>query len=149
MKEKKERQWVKLVVYVFLQRGGKLLLGKRKNAFGAGCYSMPAGHIEKGETVFECAGRELLEETGIDVDANDFEFLGVRLLKPYELNGMTADPYVAFCVAPKKWEGEPRLMEPEKNEGWEWHEVGMLPEPMFPPVPMLIECIKNSVDFID
>ena len=148
-KEGKERQWVKLVVYVFLQREGRLLLGKRKNAFGAGHYSTPAGHIEKGETVLDCAKRELLEETGIDVDVDGFEFLGVRLLKPYAIDGVTADPYVAFAVTPKGWTGEPKTMEPEKNEGWEWHPIGKLPEPMFPPVEMLMECVKNSASFID
>jgi len=74
----KERQLVKLVVYVFLEREGKILLGKRKNAFGEGHYSLPAGHIEKGETALECAKRELFEETGIK--ANKFEFVGVRFV---------------------------------------------------------------------
>jgi len=134
-----ERQWVKLVVYIFLERDGKILLGKRKNIFGDGHYSTPAGHIEKGETV--------LEETGIK--ANEFEFACVRLLKPYEINGVMADPYVTFAVKAKDWIGEPVLMEPEKNEAWEWHPIDVLPEPVFPPVKMLVECVKRSVSFID
>jgi len=153
MEEKKERQLAKLVVYVFLERNGKhgkeILLGRRKNAFGEGHYSLPAGHIEKGETVLECAKRELFEETGIKVKSDEFEFVGVRLIEPYMLNGVMADLYVAFAVKPKNWEGEPKLMEPEKNEVWEWHSIDKLPEPMFPPVPMLIELIKKSVNFID
>ncbi len=147
MKEKKERQLVKLVVYVFLEREGKILIGKRKDAFSEGYYSLPAGHIDADESVIECAKRELFEETGID--AADFEFVCARLLKPYEINGVHADPYVAFAVRAKQWKGEPKLMEPEKNEGWEWHPIDKLPEPMFPPVPMLVECIKKSVSFID
>jgi len=143
----KERQLVKLVVYVLLERGGKILLGKRKNAFGDGHYSMPAGHIEQGESVIGCAKRELLEETGID--ANEFEFTCVRLLKPYEINGVKADSYVVFCVKAKDWKGEPKIMEPEKNEGWEWHPVDKLPEPLFPPIKMLVECIKTSASFFD
>lgn len=143
----KERQWVKLVVYVLLERDGKILLGKRKNAFGEGHYSMPAGHIEEGETVFKCAKRELVEETGIST--NEFEFKCVRLLKPYEINGVKADPYVAFLVMAKDWKGEPKTMEPEKNEGWQWHQLNKLPEPLFPPVEMLVECINNSVQFLD
>ncbi len=143
----KDRQWVKLVVYVLVERNGKILLGKRKNAFGEGHYSMPAGHIEQGETVIECAKRELLEETGIAAD--EFEFKCVRLLKPYEIDGIKADPYVAFCVVAKNWKGEPKTLEPEKNEGWEWHPMDNLPEPLFPPIRMLIECIKNSVNFMD
>lgn len=143
----KERQWVKLVVYVLLEKDGKILLGKRKNAFGEGYYSMPVGHIEEGETVLECAKRELLEETGIDT--NEFGFKCVRLLKPYEINGVKADPYVAFLVMVKNWKGEPKAMEVDKNEGWEWHSLNKLPEPLFPPIKMLVECINNSVDFMD
>jgi 8-oxo-dGTP diphosphatase len=147
MNEKPERQWVKLVVYVMLERDGKILLGKRKNAFGEGHYSMPAGHIEKGETVLDCAKRELLEETTLEAD--EFEFVCVRLLKPYEINGVRADPYVAFCVMAKGWKGEPKTMEHEKNEGWEWHSLDKLPEPLFFPIKMLVECVKNSVTFLD
>jgi len=143
----KERQWVKLVVYIFLERDGKILLGKRKNAFGEGYYSTPTGHIEEGETVLECAKRELLEETGINAD--EFDFKCVRLLKPYKINGVMADSYVAFCMMAKGWNKEPENMEPEKNEGWEWYPLNKMPEPVFPPAKMLIECIKNSVPFID
>lgn len=143
----KERQWVKLVVYVFLERDGKILLGKRKNAFGEGYYSLPAGHIDKGESVLECAKRELLEETGIETD--NFEFVCARLIEPYEIDGIKADPYVAFAMMAKQWQGEPKTMEPEKNEGWEWHSLDKLPELIFPPVSMLVECIKKSVSFID
>lgn len=146
-KVEKERRLVRLVVYVFLDRDGKILLGKRKNAFGEGHYSTPAGHIDPGETVMQCAKRELFEETGIEVD--EFEFLCVRLIPDYEINDVKAHEYAAFAVQPKEWQGEPKLMEPEKNEGWEWHPIDALPEPMFPPVPMLIECIKNSVPFVD
>ncbi len=142
-----ERQRVKLVVYIMLERNGKILLGKRKNAFGEGHYSMPAGHIEEGETVIECATREMLEETGIA--ASEFEFKSVRLLKPYEIDGIKADPYVAFCVAAKNWKGEPKTLEPEKSEGWEWHTLDDLPEPLFPPVEVLLECIRNSTSFMD
>ena len=143
----KERQLVRLVTYILLEKDGRILLGKRKNAFGAGYYSTPAGHIENGETVLQCAKRELFEETGIDCD--DFEFACVRIPKPYQINGVDANPYVAFCVKAKNWNGDPKNMEPEKNEGWEWHSLKNLPHPLFPPVEMLLECVQNSVSFLD
>lgn len=143
----KERQWVKLVVYILLERGGKMLVGKRKGTFGDGYYCVPAGHIEKGETVFECARRELAEETGIK--AGKFEFKCVKLMKNFKLDGVWADPYVAFCVEAKNWKGEPKNMEPYKNDEWEWHNTNKLPDPLFPPMKRLLECVNNSSAFID
>ena len=147
--EKEKRRLVRLVVYVFLERGGKILLGKRKNSFGEGHYSMPTGHIDPGETVMECASRELFEENGIEIGTDEFEFIGVRLLPDYEIGGTKAHEYVAFAVRPKRWRGEPKLTEPDRTERWEWHSIDKLPEPMFPPVPMMIECVKRNVKFID
>lgn len=142
-----DRRTAKLVSYVLLERDGKILIGKRKNAFGAGCWSMPAGHIERNESVMQCAARELREETGID--ASVFEFLAARLVPPYELNGETAGDYVAFLVRAKGWSGEPENAEPEKNEGWQWLDPAALPEPLFPPVRMLLACVKAGAPFLD
>jgi len=145
--EAKERRLVRLVSYVLLERDGRILLGKRKNAFGAGCWSMPAGHIEHNEGVFGCAERELKEETGIEVGS--FEFVAAKLIPPYELNGVMSGDYAAFLVRPTDWSGDPANMEPDKNEGWQWFDPAALPEPLFPPVALLLECAKAGVPFLD
>jgi len=44
---------------------GKILLIKRRNPPSANMWSLPGGHVEPGESIFECAVRELEEETGI------------------------------------------------------------------------------------
>lgn len=52
-------------VGVVVIHGKKILLGKRKNSHGEGEWAFPGGHLEFGESVQECAKRELLEETGL------------------------------------------------------------------------------------
>jgi 8-oxo-dGTP diphosphatase len=44
---------------------GRLLLIKRKSPPFQGCYALPGGFVEYGETVEEAARRELKEETGV------------------------------------------------------------------------------------
>lgn len=58
----------KLAVAIVIERGGKVLLGRRgPGAREPGKWSFPAGFVERGERV-ECAAvREAREETGLDV----------------------------------------------------------------------------------
>ena len=42
-----------------------------------GCWALPGGHVDAGETSREAATRELAEEAGIDVDADALRQLGV------------------------------------------------------------------------
>jgi NAD+ diphosphatase len=53
-------------VIVTVLRGEEILLA-RANRFATGMYSVLAGFVEVGETLEECAHREILEETGVEV----------------------------------------------------------------------------------
>lgn len=41
----------------------------------AGTFALPGGHLEYGESFSACAARELLEETGIEVETDDLQYL--------------------------------------------------------------------------
>ena len=51
-----------------VRRGDRILLAQRSVRPGIGRWGFPGGMQELGETVFQCARRELKEETGIDAD---------------------------------------------------------------------------------
>lgn len=55
---------MEIIVGTVILKDNKILMVKEAKKECAGKWACPAGHLEKGETVFEGAKRELLEETG-------------------------------------------------------------------------------------
>lgn len=60
-------------------KGGKVLLVKRGIEPSKGLWAIPGGTLKLGETLQECAAREIWEETGIRIKVGDsvyvFDFL--------------------------------------------------------------------------
>lgn len=58
-------------VIVLVHRGDEILL-VRKPGWPEGRYSLVAGFVTMGESVEECASREVLEETGVRIDGLEY-----------------------------------------------------------------------------
>ena len=94
------------------------LIGKRLGSHGAGTYALPGGHLEFGESPEECAAREILEETGLQVKNVRFLTATNDFLREEKKHYVTM-----FVVCERVSEGEEaRVMEVDKCEGWEWSE---------------------------
>ncbi|TPX16361.1 uncharacterized protein E0L32_004010 [Thyridium curvatum] len=95
---------------------GRVVLGKRKASIGKGEWGFPGGHLEYGESIFECAERETLEETGLKVKG--VKTIGVTSTVFPELQ----KHYITLFVLCEREDEkqEPELLEPEKCEGWSW-----------------------------
>lgn len=104
----------------------QILIGKRKGAH-APWYSIPGGHLELGESFEQAAIREIHEETGMAIHAP--QLIGVtNNLHTFELEGYHS---ISIIMLVKNVIGEPKLMEPDKCEGWFWVDPGQLPQPHF------------------
>lgn len=111
-------------VGVMLLRDGKCMLGQRIGAHGASTYGWCGGGLEFGETLEECARREVLEEAGIEIGS--LKLICVSNIRDYDKH------YIDFEFLCEDFTGEPRVMQPESVKSWEWYDVkGELPQPLF------------------
>ena len=132
----------KVGIGIMIIKDRKVLLGKRRGSHGEGEYAFPGGHLEYMESFEDCAKRETKEECGIEITNIRFQFLSnVTKYAPkhYVHIGLIAD-----------WKsGEPKVLEPEKCESWDWHGIDKLPEPLFEMCRQGIHCYKLGENYLD
>jgi ADP-ribose pyrophosphatase YjhB (NUDIX family) len=121
---------VKVRVVTILIRGAEILLMKHRR-LGLSYWVLPGGAIKEGETVSDCARRELLEETGLEVRLGKLVYLA-DVISPdrrkHTLNLFFLGEIIGgeFGVTPQKTLGE-HLDEPH------WMPLADLPR-IYPPI---------------
>lgn len=112
--------------YLLLIINHKILLSRRfRTGYEDGKYSLPAGHVEEGETLREAAAREIKEEIGLKIKPQNFELVHVMHRKHTDIR-------VDFFFTADKWDGEPVNMEPNKCDDLRWFLLTKLPENTIP-----------------
>ena len=123
-----------VTVHLFFFRGNQILMLRRFNTgYADGKYSVPAGHLDGGETVIAAAAREAMEEVGVRIDPQDIEFSSVM----HRLDG---EERVDFFVKIQDWAGEPANTEPEKCDELRWVDVNDLPANT---IPYIRQALRN------
>jgi len=115
-------------VGVLVWREKQLLLGRRITKDQDSCWQFPGGHLENGESVIECARREVLEESGLKIKLP--RHLGFTD-KPFDVGQRK---YITLMVSCVYESGEAQVLEPEKCSGWGWFDYQQLPAPLFLPI---------------
>ncbi len=132
----------KVGIGVMIWKDGKVLLGKRKGSHGAGEYAWPGGHLEYMESFEDCVKREAREEAGIEIT-------NVRFLRLLNFKSYAPKHYVDIGLMADWKSGEPKVMEPEKCDGWGWYDIDHLPRPLFASVETYIEAYKTGKNYWD
>jgi len=119
-------------VGVIVLRGDLVLLGRRVGSHGAGTWALPGGHLEFGESVEQCARREVTEEAGLS--------LTTIVPGPYTSDVFAVEQrhYVTLFVVARCPVGEPEIREPDKCSMWQWFRWSAPPQPLFQPLASLL-----------
>ncbi|GAA5847101.1 hypothetical protein JCM5353_008842 [Sporobolomyces roseus] len=101
---------------------GQFIVGIRKGSHGSGSIQLPGGHLEIGESFEQCAMREVEEETGIQLVAEENQIKFVTATNDvFSLEEDGGKHYVTIFVACRvRDDVEPKVLEPEKCESWTW-----------------------------
>lgn len=110
---------------------GRVLMGKRKGSHGAHTWCVPGGHVDFGEEPSESVRREIMEETGLAV-GTVFPCLNVPWVNSHFRDA--GKQYITLYFSVEYIGGQPKIMEPEKCDGWAWFSIDDLPEPLFEPL---------------
>jgi len=130
-----------VTVHLFFFRENQILLLRRFNTgFRDGEYSVPAGHLDGGETVMAAAIREAKEEVGVDLVMDNMVFSSV-------MHRIEDDERVDFFVHVRKWQGEPFNAEPDKCDDLRWVDINSLPANIIPYVEQAIANHLNGIPF--
>lgn len=118
---------------VMIVKNGQVLLSQRQGKHGFGTWAFPGGHLEPGESVVDCAQREVREETGLEIrNVQPATFIE----KTFPESGKH---YLTLYVRAEWAAGEPQVMEPEKSGPWDWYDWERLPKPLFFPIQEIID----------
>jgi len=140
----RDRHSIVPAVYAVLRKDDNILLCRRFNTgYKDGQYSLPAGHLNGGETAIAAACRELEEEVGIKVSPAQLELAHTMHRMAEEGDHERIDLF--FEV--HEWTGTPTNTEPHKCDELRWVRRDQLPENTIDEVNAALQCIDKGMPF--
>jgi 8-oxo-dGTP diphosphatase len=98
-----------------------------------------AGHVEKGESVYDAARREAAEELGVaDVE------LAPLCAMHRRYSDEPIDQRVDYFLTARSWSDEPRIVEPDKCADLRWFGLHDLPEPVVPHERVVLDALAGG-----
>jgi 8-oxo-dGTP diphosphatase len=129
-------------VAVMLKRGSEILLARRSGTgWYDGSYAFVGGGVDGKETIVQAAAREVLEEVGVVVKTKDLKVVHVQ----HYYNTLDKQESLVFFLETSIWEGDPKIMEPDKCSELNWFELCKLPEDLLPNATVTLQKLKEGV----
>jgi 8-oxo-dGTP diphosphatase len=116
---------------------GRILLILRLKEPEAGCWGLPGGKIDFGETARETARREIAEELGVEIDVMSLACV-TETIDQGDGRHWVAPVFEARIIS-----GTPRILEPHKLGGWGWYSLDALPGRLAMSIQTYIQSIEN------
>jgi 8-oxo-dGTP diphosphatase len=130
-----------VTVHMLFIRENNILLSRRfRTGYMDGYYSVPAGHLDGGETVIQAAIRESYEETGTAISSQDISFATV-------VHRLEDEERIDFFVWVKQWNEEPTNTEPHKCDDLRWFPLSNLPTNLIPYVDQGLQNALQGIRF--
>ena len=112
-----------VTVHLLLLDGEKILMSRRfKTGYEDGNFSVPAGHVEEGESCIAAMIRETKEEIGLIISRENLTLAHVMHRRTAERES------VDFFFSCQTWNGKPEIKEPDKCDLLEWYPSRILPK---------------------
>ncbi|GAA3710839.1 NUDIX domain-containing protein [Streptomyces sp. NEAU-PBA10] len=120
---------------------GRVLLGLRHpdSKYAGDTWHYPAGRCEQ-EPALACLVREVMEETGLVIDPADVELAHVA----HVVDAAGVLPLMQLVFKARRWEGVPKVLEPDKCLTWKWWPQHALPERIVPYTRTAIAAISEG-----
>jgi 8-oxo-dGTP diphosphatase len=141
----KERQGFPVAVHLLLRRqdGSILMIRRHNTGYEDGKWSVPAGHIDPGESAIDALVREASEELGLDLDRTSVSFSHVSHKRDPVDNAERID----FFFTCETWTGVPVNAEPHKCSEIRWFSSDEIPIDIIAYVRAAISAIQRGLPF--
>ena len=132
-----------IAVHLFFFNNDSVLLLRRFNTgWQDGKYSVPAGHVEAGESVIDASIREASEEVGVSLMPSDLKVVHV-------MNRKAEDERIDFFLEVKSWAGEITNKELNKCDDLSWHSLFLLPGNIIPNIRLGLQNYHDNILFCE
>ena len=132
-----------VAVHAFFIKDEQILLLKRANTgYMDGHFSVPAGHVDGGESIWKAMQREIKEEVDIEIK---------KTHQPIHVMHRTdkskGEERIDYFFLIKDWKGLTKIGEIEKCSELEWFKLWKLPENIIPYVKFALQKMQEGVLF--